>query len=325
MEGKPPAATHSAAAAQAALELQPVPELRKQLEAFRQAAYERWRAAGQWEGPEVYLPEDKKELERREEEISRHYQRAAQLDPTCEATAYEAAVAAMWAGRRAGPAYASNRQTVDVFTRFLDTFPNSKHAPSLTLEVSDAYSRNAHYLTNDVTGDSVNLPRGVEREGLIKEYRERAMVYMIRHLGLVYSAMAKPGGAEPALDFSGAMLTERMRWFQIHLDEYAATGISEAEFEEVAAEYSRTLDSFPQRMPPGDFQRLRYLAAKKKRQAYADLLSKMQRRWPNPKDVHWTLGKDRAIEDLSDLFQTDPRGTSFYRWLRGKGGPGDLP
>jgi hypothetical protein len=51
----------------------------------------------------------------------------------------------------------------------------------------------------------------------------------------------------------------------------------------------------------------------------------MQERWPDPKDVHWKLGKDEALGSLCELFQTDPRGTAFYQWLRGKRGIGDLP
>jgi hypothetical protein len=67
------------------------------------------------------------------------------------------------------------------------------------------------------------------------------------------------------------------------------------------------------------------MAVKKNKEAFVDLLSAMQKRWRDPNDVHWNLGKDRALDDLCELFQADPRGTSFWRWLRGKRGIGDLP
>ena len=85
------------------------------------------------------------------------------------------------------------------------------------------------------------------------------------------------------------------------------------------------VDRYPKLLKHSDFHRLRYFAVKQRKQAYVELLSAMQKRWPDPKDVHWKLGKDGALESLCTLFKTDRRGTSFYQWLRGKRGIGDLP
>jgi hypothetical protein len=313
----PPPAAQSALAAQAAMELQKTRDLRRQFEAFRNAAYARWWAAGARGGVSCILDEDKKELDRREEELRRHDQRLAQLDPTCEEAAYATALAARKCGK---PGYDADRRKAEAFSRFVDMFPDFKHAAELARGASEAYNRNAYGLNQDMTlpVDFNSVPRGLDRRKLLKECRRLAIVYMVRYLKLVFSATPNP-------TVSDAGLPDGMHWFQVSLDEYAASDVSPAEFEEVAAEYSRALDAFPELVPPGDFQRLRYLAAKKKKEAYVELLSAMQRRWPNPSDVHWKLDKNRALSDLCEFFQSDPRGTSFFRWLRGKRGIGDLP
>ena len=232
MNEKPSTATHSAAAAQAALELQTVPELRRQLGAFNVAVFERWQDVRKCEG-EVYLAEDWKEVRRIEEQINRRLQRAAQLDPTCEATAYEALESAH---------AAASRQRIDACTCFLDTFPHSKHAAALTLAVSQNYTAMAQ---------SARDPRGLESEKLAKEHWKAALVYMIRHWGLVCSAMPNPNAPEAGVEWT-------LRDFQRQLEQYAAMDIPAADFEEVAAEYSRVLDAFPEIVPSGDFQRLHY-------------------------------------------------------------------
>ena len=91
------------------------------------------------------------------------------------------------------------------------------------------------------------------------------------------------------------------------------------------AAYGRAHDAHPDKYKPSDLWRLWYRAHKKDRQGFAQLLEQMQRRWPDPKDAHWKLVKDEALELLCDLYETDPRATSFYWWLRAKRGPGNLP
>ncbi len=247
------------------------------------------------------------------------------MDPTCEATAYEAALAA--ADRRTARLYLGERRVAETYARFVDTFPNSKHAAELTVEASDAYGRMAYYLQAQGHGYSENVPTGVEGEKALKDALRSAIVYMVRHLDLVFSAMPKANLSDLSVfhDTGAYDLNLRIGIFQDHLTQYAALDVSEEEFEEVAAEYSRRLDQFPEAVRPGDFQRLRYFLAKKNKSAYVELLSAMQRRWPDPNDVHWKLGQDWAVTGLCELFETDPRGTAFYQWLRGKRGMGDLP
>ena len=243
-------------------------------------------------------------MDRREEELRRHEQRLAQLDPTCEEGAYATALAARKCDKLG---YAADRRKAEAYARFVNMFPASKHAAELAIEASEAYGRNAYYLNQDMTllVDLDNVPRGLDRRKLLGECRRNSIVYMVRYLKLVFSTT-------PNAMVSDVALPNRMHWFQVHLDEYAADA-SPAEFEEVAAEYARALDSFPEFVPPGDFQRLRYLAAQKKKDAYVELLSAMQRRWPNPDDVHWKLDKDRAVNDLCELFQSDPRRGVLFR------------
>jgi hypothetical protein len=315
---KPLLVTQSDAASQAASELQTISQMKKRLEAFRQAAVERWVAAGQPEGLSPYLAEDKKELERRQEEIDRRVQRAAQLDPANEEIAYAAASAACrWKGSNI---LAANRRTVDVFTHFLDAFPHSKYATQATLHVANAYFNMAQYLTDSRYGSSqhVGVPSGQERTSLRAASWQGAVLFRIRYLAMRFQVMQKPHGVDRDL-------AEVLQRFEDEFDNYTATAVSDADFEEVAAEYAKKLDGYPELVCAADFRRLVYWAAKKNRTEFLDVLANMQKRVPDPKDAYWTIGKEKTLDKLCDLFEIDPRASAFHAWTQGKRGIGNLP
>ena len=213
----------SGAVVQAAMELERGTELRNQWEAFRLAAYKRRQDAKQWD----YLPDDKKELDRREEEIRRHYQRAAQLDPMCESAAYESAITAAKPGDYS---YESIRRRLRIYVMYLDVFPKSSHAGHLSSLASDACAS----LAASLDEDRAHVPVSTDRAKLIKEYRKHAVVYGIRHLELICSGKASPGD-------SGWTLSDVQRRFGQTWDKLATMDISDSEFEEVAARCSRAL------------------------------------------------------------------------------------
>ena len=78
-------------------------------------------------------------------------------------------------------------------------------------------------------------------------------------------------------------------------------------------------------MPHSDFLRLRYYARRSNKAAYLEFLARMQTRWSDPAAQQWTLAGEQTMREMCELFDMDPRRSSFYQWLRGNRGPGDLP
>jgi hypothetical protein len=299
---------------QAEMELRRGRELQAQYEKLRGEAFARYRAAGLSD----YTDEDRKQLDSLHDAAQRSFERAVQLDPANEKSSRQSADAA-W--EKMGGRYDSMVKALERCRQHMESFPGAPGLRGMMERVISLEVNLARYLEEPGVRDSsvASVPRNLPEASLIKEYRRSALKHLAAYVERFIAVRDKRGGDSWE---SFGVITKT---YGLTLDIYFRLSISLEEAEEVLAEYGRAADSYPDVLPPQDFRRLRYYAIKANQKAYVDLLAAMQKRWPNPADAHWTLGRDQALGDLCDLLQTDRRATNFYQWLRGKRGPGDLP
>lgn len=105
-------------AAQATLELERGGKLRQEHETLQNKYYQ------QHHGLENFTPQEIEELHRLDAEANRCFQRAAQLDPSRESAAYEAAKSLFVHEHGTFAAYC---RAAEAAGRFVETFPDSKH------------------------------------------------------------------------------------------------------------------------------------------------------------------------------------------------------
>jgi len=304
----------ASAVQQAKLQLQRAQVLQARYRKLEGEAYHRYRDGGL----SSYSDEDRKQLDELRTAMEKSFERAAQLDPTNEKSSRKLADEA-W--RKMSGQYGAMVQALERHTQYLDSFSGSPHARGMMERVIGLNVNLAVYLKLSGTRDSsiAAVPRNLPNRKLIKGYRRSALKHLARYMVRFIPVRDRRGGGS---FYSLGVMTET---YDGSMRAYFKLGISEQEMEEVVAEYARAVDRYPKLLKHSDFHRLRYFAIEQRKQAYIELLTAMQKRWPDPKDVHWELGKDEALEGLCSLFQTDRRGTSFYQWLRGKRGIGDLP
>ncbi len=308
------AAEDTAAVAQAKMELRRGLELQAKHDKLQGEAFDRYRAKGLSD----YSDEDSKQLDELQAAASRCFERAAQLDPASEKASRQL-VDAAW--RKMGGKHDAMVLALHRCRQYVESFPGSPVLRDMLERVIGLEANLARYLEQTGVRDSkvAAVPRNLPGDKLMKDYRRSALGHMAQYMRLYIAAHPRCGGNSSQ---SFGVMTDL--YYNI-LDQYMVSGVSRQEMEEVVTEYGQAVDSYPQEMKPSDFVRLQYHAITKDRQAYMDTLAIMQKRWPDPKGPHWNLGKDRALEDLCELLQTDRRATGFYQWLRGKSGPGELP
>jgi ABC-type phosphate transport system substrate-binding protein len=299
---------------QAELQIERGLKLQKQYRTLSEQAYRRYSAKGLSD----YTHADKKTLDPLYAEMTRCFERAAQLDPTIEEATFQTARAS---GKSMGGTYLGILRFAEKHSAFVDTFGKSKHLRGMMEHTIWAYSNLARYLENPSLRNSslAKTPRGLDYAKLSKQYRRRTLYYLSEYMRRCVKNRDKRGGGS---FYTFNVIVES---FEGNLQKYAKLGVSDAEIEEVIAGYGRAVDKYSGAVKHSDFYRLHYMAIKQRKQACVALLTKMQKRWSDPKSAPWKLGKDEALEDLCTMFKTDRRGTSFYQWLRGKRGIGDLP
>ncbi len=304
----------ASAVQQAKLQLHRAQELQARYRKLELEAIGRYRA----QGLSDYSDEDRKQLDELRTAIERCFERAAQLDPTNEKSSRKLADAA-W--QKMSGQYGSMVQALERHTQYLDSFSGSPHARGMMERVIGLNVNLAvHLKRSGVRNSSIAaVPRNLPNKKLIKGYRRSAMKHLARYMVRFIPVRDRRGGGS---FYSFGVMTGI---YDGSMRAYFKLGVSEQEMEEVVAEYGRAVDRYPKLLKHSDFHRLRYFAMKQQKQAYVKLLTAMQKRWPDPKDVHWKLGKEEAVEDLCNMFETDRRASSFYQWLRGKRGVGDLP
>lgn len=302
------------AVAQARMELRRGQELQAKHDKLQSEAFARYRAKGLSD----YSDEDSKQLDDLRAAADRCFERAVQLDPASEKASRQS-VEATW--RKMNGTHDGMVQALQRCTQYVESFPGSPVLRSMLERGIGLEANLARYLEQTGVRDSkvAAVPRNLPGDKLMKDYRRSALGHLAQYMRLYIAAHPDYGGGSSQ---SFGVMTDL--YYNI-LDQYMASGVSRQEMEEVATEYGRAVDSYPTEMKPSDFVRLRYHAIRKDKQAYGEILSGMQKRWPDPKDAHWNLGKEKALDDLCELLQTDRRATSFYQWLRGKQSPGKLP
>jgi hypothetical protein len=293
-------------------------EVKKQRMDFQQQAYERYRAANR----DTYFPEDLARLEELDRRVMRHFERAMQLNPGNEAAVFENLDTFNF---RSGGHFNSRRNYVDACLAFLDNFPRSKNAGIVMERAQWGLSSMFQYpeqlgVRNEppgTTAPSLNYPP------LAKQYRRRQLTvlagYMKLYIANPHGREGSPSGREGTTDAWGTMTAG----YLLCLDQYAKVATAD-ELEEALVEYGASCDAWPDKMPHSDFLRLRYYAQRGNKQAYLDLLGRMQGRWPDPAGKPWKLTGEQTVQEMCELFRMDPRGLGFYQWLRGRRGPGDV-
>ena len=277
-------------AAQATLELERGGKLRQEHETLQNKYYQ------QHHGLENFTPQEIEELHRLDAEANRCFQRAAQLDPSRESAAYEAAKSLFVHEHGTFAAYC---RAAEAAGRFVETFPDSKHREEMLHDAAmdcrleclprrrarqsrprsdlPAVSPQGDFLRRTILGDS---PAGA---------RCNDAALLLHDDGAVRGACFRGRSRADVVSVRpGRGWTARL-----HLVErLPAAEISGQETEETSIR--RFADS------------------------HAAALAR-------PRGRPLETGQGPALDDLCELFQTNPRGTSFYRWLRGNAASATCP
>lgn len=240
-----------------------------------------------------------------------HARRAAQLDPTNEEAAYEAIPAltdfmVSWTTSVENtislPAY------VAPLERFLQAFPRSRYYGEILYR---------HATTCVYAGSRDKFPTGANA---------RLRISLMRH-GLDsyarYMELYRIQGS-PSPEHQAVMCFEH---YLYHVQTYVELAqASELELDGIVADWSRRFDGYPDKAVHSDFVRLVILKHKKDRQGFIDVLTKMQQRWPDPKNPQWLHMTDSVDRMIFALFRSvDSSTSSFQLWHRGLRGIGDIP
>jgi len=297
------------AARQALEEFQRGSEILKQWKQLEvEAGTRRWRA-----NRDDYFPEDKARLDELERQMTQHFERAIQLNPTAEAAAYENIN--LMIHKTAGK-YLSVRDITEACLAFIDQYPRSPHI-CMVMEQSYWGLSSLCGALEDTFSQWAEVPPDLDRTATAKRYRRQLLgvlaAYMRRFI-------ADPEQCRDHMYDWGGMTAA----YQQALDRYAEIATA-AELNEALDEYGAACDAWPERMPHSDFLRLRYAARRGDKAAYLALLNRLQQRWNDPAHPQWKRGGDDVVREMDELFQMDMRRNSLYQWFQGRHGPGDLP
>lgn len=296
--------------AQALEEYQKGTALKSKWVQLAKEAYSRCRAANR----DTYLPEDQARIDEIEKQMVRHFERSLQLNPASEAAAREKlrALAAKSHGR-----YAPAREYAEACLDYLERYPRSEHACSVMYSAIVQLALVCSCLDSPHRRSSAGVPPDTDYEKLSRHYRRRKLGVMAAYMGV---SLAEPDRCRHATYHPQGVL----RIYKYTLDRYAKAA-GPQEVEEALSEYGRWCDGYPGQLLHSDFLRLRCAAVRGDRSAYLELLGRMQRRWPDPSAAPWKSGAEMVVQQMSELFRMDPRRNSFYQWVKGRRGPGDLP
>ena len=264
-------------------------------------------------------PEQAARLQRLKRQMRRHLTVACQQDPTWVEPARELLRCLPMAD--AGP-YPRFRENAEMSAQFIHRFPKHKDIDALMARVFFWYAELGRFVEDEHLRrlPGMGIPSGIDHKMEQKRCFRLALAWGKEYIS---RNIDHPDRRSNDLGWPFSMFLKihrgRLMWY-LRLD-----NVSEAEAREVVAEWAQAVDGHPEVVEHSDFLRLRCYVKKGKKQAYLKLLTAMQKRWPDPKDAQWKLAKEQVLNDLSEMFQVDQPGTSFYQWLHGKRGIGDLP
>jgi len=255
-------------------------------------------------------PEEEWQRHRLSQERIRHLERAAQLDPTWEAAAYEAARAYRINYNDACQAMDDLPAFLRAAERYLNMFEHSKRY----IEVLTPYR--------------IALQQTLKEHGWSKRAGESALdtLYYQRLLGAFHSyherftLKGKEHRDQAYYGFFNHLYILR-RYLR-----YRYERPDPAEVEYLVRDWSRRYDGHLDKAPHSDFVRLIALESKNDKAGFLALLAEMQQRWPDPDHPQWPdRSVDMVREMMSNLFPNPPRANSYGLWRAGKRGIGDLP
>jgi len=261
-------------------------------------------------------PEVARQIESTHRRAREHFQRAGQLAPTWEKAALAALgqPADLFGQIHAGASSEGNRdlppgEELRACEQFLATFPDSKHAEQ-TLQI---YTRGCLAFADDA-----RLPPVLNDRPLRIHFYRKGLDGYRRYLQR-YTLTGKADS-----EFRATMnFGHYLYWLKEYI-EYAEP--DEAKRATLVADWSRCYDAYPDRAPHSDFVRLLLLAQQDRRGPFIELLTDLQRRWPDPRHPQWKETTGLIDTAIFRLFREVGSGnSSFQLWHRGRRGIGDLP
>lgn len=242
----------------------------------------------------------------------RHFRRAAQLDPTLEEAAYELLpgliiIKNLVYGR------GENVQSLTALwslERFLDTFPDSPYRADVLARLGILCT---YYAKKMVLSPSVDDPA----------FRQALCRKGLRCYGEYMANPCRKGNRRKNASYHFYMKWE---YYLYRLHVYTTLGpLPDEELQALVADWSRRFDDHLDWAPHSDFVRLVVFAHKKDQAGFRTLLTRMQRRWPDPGHLQWAETKETVRTMTSELWRIPAGAHSFALWCRGKRGIGDLP
>ena len=247
-------------------------------------------------------PEDNAILQYYHTRYCRHFRRAAQLDPTWEEAACEAARS--WEASF-GPTCEEYRSTTilhtykrgsDVLWRFLQQFPQSLHHEEMLVRA---------YGNSSTLYECAVRPAGLSEQafGKIKEfYLQRALECSLEFA----ERYDLPGKAKQTQwGFAEHLLVIRK-----YLNARPRT---DAELAWLVQQWAGRFDKYPDAAPHSDFVRLMVLAHKNEKEDFVRLLDNLKTRWPDPKHRQWQYAGGIVARMMSDRRWEDSK-FMFYKW-----------
>ncbi|MEI8373525.1 MAG: hypothetical protein WCJ35_11925 [Planctomycetota bacterium] len=248
-------------------------------------------------------------------EARRHNRRAAQLDPTWEAVAHAALEPYFLHQRLVGGdnRLSSPESRIDDFERFLATFPESTHHQEVL-----AWCFLECLMIGNPRQDNCPLVP-IDREMRVEYFRKALRHY--RDYLLRYALHGKGGYYAKGADF-----IDSWRYFNDLLDYLVFFKPPDEELQAIVEQWSKDFDTKPDKLPHSDFVRLKILHAKQDKVGYLKLLAKLQKQWPDPKQIEWqTGGLDSVLASWQYLFPMTYDKDALRQWAKGERGPGGLP
>ncbi len=245
-------------------------------------------------------PEGKAIVEHYRTRYRRRFRRAAQLDPTWEEAAYQAAksweasFSPSWEDYRAKTIFHMFKTGSDVLWRFLRQFPRSPHHEEMLVR---AYSDSSTLYRCAVR------PAGLDERafGKIKDFYLRRALECSLEFAERYEL---PGKAK----FAKWGFAEHLLVIHWYLEARPRTA---EELTWLVRQWAGRFDKHPDAAPHSDFVRLMVLAHKDDRKGFLKLLGELKTRWPDPKHPQWKYAGDVVVRTLSDRRW---EGHSFQQW-----------
>jgi hypothetical protein len=243
----------------------------------------------------------------------RHNRRAAQLDPTWETVAHAALEPFFLYPHLLGGdnRLSSPEDRIDDDERFLAAFPNSPHHEEVLawcilecIQIGNPRENLRPLVPIDPALQSECFRKAMQR---YPEYLRR------------YSMNGKGGGMKAGASLGFIFFFHNLHDFVHYLKP------SDDELKAIVDQWTKDFDAHCDKAPHSDFVRLQIMHAKNDKAGYVKLLTKLQARWPNPKQAEWqTGGLNSVLQSWMYLFPGPVDKDPLWQWSRGKRGPGDL-